>query len=267
MNAEFNAISTASLYHPPNSSVDNPDSSRSGGAIPTAGTVPSAYERSSPPYSTNGSLGGVGRSESTRLHVTVPPAQADDAPLTVVARSPASSAVVESLEEGRSTSYMHHRNSTVVLGDRDQFLPPFADDRWVGDQERERERRPNAISYQRVPVPAPVPELRREYSTSASSRSGVSSAGATYHSSPPRPSGLEDQRPLPPPPMAGTATSTSRPRRDSRAGYSAPPPSRPELTRRPSDARDAPPSRSSPPRQEEAKLDTSPRRRTESVLG
>lgn len=264
MNAEFNAVSTGSLYTSP--STDNADPSR--GPVPISIPVPSVRERSSPPYASSVSS-GAGRLENGRLHVTVPGAVvttvSDDLssarePLTLIARSPASSTVVESLEEGRAPSYMHHRNSTVVLGERDQFLPPFADDRWVNDQERERY---SSVSYQRVPIPAPVPELRREYSTGTTSRSVASSTNATYHSSPPRTSNVEER----PPPVPLTPTPTSRPRRDSRTGYSAPPP-RPEVTRRSSDGRDSsPPSRPSPPRQEETKLDTSPRRRTESALG
>lgn len=161
-----------------------------------------------------------------------------------VAKSPAGSSIFESLEEGRGTGYLNHRDSIVAVGDRDQFLPPFADNRWVNDKKPERERR-GSISYQRVPLPPPVPELRREYTGSTAPRAVVSSASATYGSSPPR-SSAEDHRLAAFPP---SSTTNSRPRRDSRVGFTAPP------------------TRSSPPRQEEAKLDTSPRRRTESALG
>lgn len=300
MNAERNAVATGTLYSSPGATTprdNNTTTIRLSNPVPPAARAQAGNERNSSPP-------GTTRPDGTRLHVSIPAIAGSDTDsdgtiteqVPIVARSPASSLLVESLEEGRASGYMSKRNSTVIVGDQQMFLPPFADNRWVDDQaQAERERRAAApVSYSRISVPPPAPELRREYSTS---RSHVSSTNATYNSSPPRatvtvqfapPVAEEPQRQAHPqaPPAATPAPGTSRPRRGSQAGYPAPPPSRPqltrrpslsrdngplprsELTRRPSDARDhAPPTRSSPPRQSEPRLDTSPRRQAENGLG
>ncbi|KXN84456.1 hypothetical protein AN958_12431 [Leucoagaricus sp. SymC.cos] len=303
MNAEYNAISTGALFTsslplplgPPNTTdVTNNANNPSRGIIsipppsnpPFTRTSPSLYP--APP--TNGSPGSrtsTAKQEGTtgpaRLHITVPSAPpsetSSDGTITMIqepqsleSRSPTSSLVVESLEEGRATGYVPHppprsnRNSRVMVGDHEQLLPPFADGRWVESQEAQRERerdersrveKRGSISYQRVTVPPPAPELRREYSTS---RSIVSTANATCSSSPPRATVVQYSGPSDPIPPPTTSTST-RQRHDSRANYTAPPP-RAELSRRPSDVGNR-----TSPRQAEPKLDTSPRHRNESALG
>ncbi|EKM76432.1 hypothetical protein AGABI1DRAFT_108758 [Agaricus bisporus var. burnettii JB137-S8] len=259
MNAEYNSISTGALYNAGANAHSH--GSNSVPVIP-APVPPSRTERNSPPQ-----ISRISPNGTSQLHIKIP----DDDVIPDVARdgsslskestglplrSPASSTVVESLEEGRGTGYVHHRNSTVMIGERGQLLAPF-DDRWVNDQEGDKRSGP---SYSRVTVPPPAPELRREYSNT----------NATYASSPTRASMLlassvEDQRLVPVPPIPiPIPTPGPRQRRDSRASYTIPPP----RERRTSDARDhLPPARSSPPRLEEQKINTSPRRRAGSTAG
>lgn len=265
MNAEYNSIATGSLYTAPKKAVN-------GMMIRLSTPGPQATrignERKGPP--------GTGIPEDTHLRVPVPDppvieTSSDDTitePMPTVARSPASSILVESLEEGRATSYMSKRYSTVDVGDQEKYIPSFADDRWVSEK-TERERQ-NFVSYSRVPIPPPASELRREYSNT---RSLVSSADATCDTSLPRATVMvqllpptEQQRPryvspVPSPP------SSSRPHHRSQVGHSVSA-SNPEPSKGLSDTRNSShPTRSSPPRQAEPKLNTSPGHRTDSILG
>ncbi|KAJ3560711.1 hypothetical protein NP233_g10659 [Leucocoprinus birnbaumii] len=264
--------------------------------------------------------------ESNRLglHLTIPPiasseTDSDDTiteEVPQVTRSPASSTIVESLEEGRGTGYRgaplsaggNKRNSTVFVDNNEsnkgagagvRFLPGFADDRWVDEertnssyraqqqQQQQGSGQGQGVSYSRVAVPPPAPELRREYSTSRSILSSTSNA-ATYASSPPRAVTVQvipsaNVASAYPAEQTSNAPPTTRARRGSQVSFAPPPPQttmgRSDLKRRPSDvARGAGGAestggspgtttpRSSPSRSNEARLDTSPRRRTESSL-
>ena len=265
MNAEYNSIATGSLYTVPKN-ADNGMTIRLSTPGPQATRI--GNERKGSP--------GTSIPEDTRLHIPIPDppvteTSSDDTitePMPAVARSPGSSILVESLEEGRATSYMNKRNSTVVVGDQEKYIPNFADDRWVSEK-TERERQ-NFVSYSRVPIPPPAPELRREYSNT---RSLVSKGDATYDTSLPRATvvvqllpPIDQQRPQYVSPVLNPPSS-SPPHRRSQAGHSVSA-SNTELSKGLSDTRNSShPTRSSPPRQAEPRLDTSPRHRTDSVLG
>ena len=262
MNAEYNSIATGSLYTAPKN-ADSGMMIRL--STPGLQATRIGNERKGSP--------GTSSPENTRLHVPVPDppvteTSSDDTitePMPIVARSPGSSILVESLEEGRATSYMNKRNSTVVVEDQEKYIPNFADDRWVSEK-TERERQ-NFVSYSRVPIPPPAPELRREYSNT---RSLVSSADDTslpratvvVQLLPP----IDQQRPQYVSPVLNSPSS-SPPHRRSQAGHSVSA-SNIELSKGLSDTRNSShPTRSSPPCQAEPRLNTSPRSRTDSVFG
>ena len=262
MNAEYNSIATGSLYTAPKN-ADSGMMIRL--STPGLQATRIGNERKGSP--------GTSSPENTRLHVPVPDppvteTSSDDTitePMPIVARSPGSSILVESLEEGRATSYMNKRNSTVVVEDQEKYIPNFADDHWVSEK-TERERQ-NFVSYSRVPIPPPAPELRREYSNT---RSLVSSADDTslpratvvVQLLPP----IDQQRPQYVSPVLNSPSS-SPPHRRSQAGHSVSA-SNIELSKGLSDTRNSShPTRSSPPCQAEPRLNTSPRSRTDSVFG
>lgn len=260
MNAEYNSIATGSLYTSPGTTDNNMTTRR---LTPVSQSTRTGGERK----------GSSGKSEDTSSHVPDPDPPATETssdgtitePAPTVARSSASSTFVESLEEERVTGYMNKRNSTIVIGDQEKYIPSFADDRWVSDED-ERERR-NSVSYSRVPIPPPAPELRREYSNT---RSLVSSANATYNSSSPRATvtvqfvpPTEEQR-LQHVLAAPNSSPPSRPRCRSQTGPFVPT-SRSELVTRPSDTRSSSHSMPLSLHQAEPRLDA--RRQIDSAFG